>query len=42
MDKGYILQEIRRTAKENNGVPLGWRKFLSATGIKKYDWLGKY
>jgi hypothetical protein len=42
MDKAYILREIRRTAEENNGVPLGWRKFLSATGIKKYDWLGKY
>jgi hypothetical protein len=42
MDKAYILQEIRRTADKNNGVPLGWRKFFSETGIKESDWLGKY
>jgi len=42
MDKAYILQEMKRTAEENNGVPLGWRKFLSATGVKKYEWLGRF
>lgn len=42
MDKEYIVNEIKRTAKENNGVPLGVRKFASETGIKLYDWLGIY
>jgi hypothetical protein len=42
MDKAYILKEIDRTAKENNGVPLGWRKFLQVTGIRYSDWWGKY
>jgi hypothetical protein len=42
MDKAYILSEIKRSAQENNGVPLGWRKFFSETGINESDWLGKY
>lgn len=42
MKKEYILQEIKRTAKANNGVPLGHRKFESETGIKYYDWFGKH
>ena len=42
MNRKYILQEIKRTAEANDGVPLGWRKFLSETGIKESDWLGKY
>jgi hypothetical protein len=40
MDKEYIINEIKRTAKENGGVPLGVRKFASETGIKLYDWCG--
>lgn len=39
--KQDILAEIHRTAKENNGVPLGQRRFEKETGIKPYDW-GKY
>jgi hypothetical protein len=42
MTKQHILDEIKRTAKANNGLPLGLRKFRSETGIKDNDWLGKY
>jgi hypothetical protein len=39
--KRFILSEIRRTAKENGGVPLGMIRFSKATGIKIADWRGK-
>jgi hypothetical protein len=42
MDKAHILHEIKRTAAANNGAPLGWRRFLSETGIKQSDWFGIY
>ena len=42
MTKEDILSEIRRTATANGGVPLGRDRFFDATGIKDYDWLGKY
>ena len=42
MDKQYILEEIRRTAIENGGKPLGRRSFGKQTGIKFHDWFGKY
>lgn len=42
MTKQHILEEIKRTAKANGGMPLGWRKFRSHTGIKENDWCGKY
>lgn len=42
MNKDYILKEIDRTAKENNGVPLGRDVFSKVTGIKQSDWWGKY
>jgi hypothetical protein len=42
MNKQHILDEIRRTAKENGGVPLGKGRFESQTGIKESDWSGKY
>lgn len=38
MDKAHILREIKRTADANEGVPLGWRRFLNETGIKQSDW----
>ncbi len=41
LTKENILDEIRRTAKENDGVPLGRGRFEKETGIKPYDW-GKY
>ncbi len=42
MDKDSILDEIKRTAASNGGVPLGTARFEKETGIRKYDWLGKY
>jgi len=38
MNKQDILDAIRRTAKENNGVPLGRQRFERETGIKPYEW----
>lgn len=42
MSKQHILDEIRRTAEENGGVPLGLDRFVVATGIKEFDWRGRY
>jgi hypothetical protein len=42
MNKQHIVDEIIRTAKENNGTPLGRQKFEKETGIKYSDWYGKY
>lgn len=36
-----IVEEIRRTAKENGGTPLGTARFQKETGISSYEW-GKY
>ncbi|MBM4147342.1 MAG: GIY-YIG nuclease family protein [Nitrospira sp.] len=41
MNKEDILKEIKRTAQENGGMPLGQQRFLRETGIKKSDWYGK-
>jgi len=42
MTKEHILSEIRRTASANGGAPLGLDRFFAETGIKKWDWHGKY
>ena len=42
MTKEHIVDEIRRTAKENGGVPLGHRLFEQQTGIRYCDWFGKH
>lgn len=42
MTKQRILDEIRRTAQENGGKPLGRSRFVAATGITEGEWLGKY
>src|SRR6266571_443237 len=42
MNKQHILDEIRRTASENGGVPLGARTFEQQTGIRHGDWFGKH
>jgi hypothetical protein len=41
MDKQHILNEMRRTAEENGGKPLGEARFKNETGIGYYDW-GQY
>ena len=38
----YILDEIKRTAEENHGKPLGVIRFAKETGIREIDWKGKY
>jgi len=40
--KETILKEIRRTAEQNRGRPLGLKRFEQATGIRYHDWFGKY
>src|SRR5438128_490235 len=42
MTKEEILSEIRRTAAENGGVPLGIKSFERQSGVRQEDWLGKY
>jgi hypothetical protein len=37
MTKDQILEEIRRTAGLNGGIPLGWRRFIKETAILPYD-----
>lgn len=40
--KDVILDEIRRCAALNDGVPLGRERFAVETGIKETDWRGRY
>ncbi len=42
MNKQHILDEIKRTAKENGGRPLGKQRFESATGIREHEWRGVF
>ncbi|TAK04769.1 GIY-YIG nuclease family protein [Patescibacteria group bacterium] len=41
MNKQEILEEIKRTATQNGGNPLGMNRFEKETGIKPHEW-GKY
>lgn len=40
--KQDILDEIRRTAAANNGVPLGQERFSKETGVRQTEWYGKH
>jgi hypothetical protein len=40
--KSHIIAEIKRTAEENGGTPLGVRRFQTETGIKPSDWEGRF
>jgi hypothetical protein len=42
MTKQQILDEIRRTAKQNGVVALGHKRFEQETGIRHADWWGKH
>jgi hypothetical protein len=42
MNKEHVIGEIQRTAKANDGAALGWRRFEEETGIRYYDWYGKF
>jgi hypothetical protein len=42
MNKQYIIDEIKRTATANGGIPLGHARFFKETGIKVSDWSGRY
>jgi len=42
VSKDEILDEIRRCAAENGGVPLGRERFKAETGIREHEWRGKY
>lgn len=40
--KEQIISEIIRTTQVNSDKSLGMHRFEQETGIKKYDWFGKY
>ncbi len=40
--KEHVLAEVRRTAVDNAGEPLGRGAFFTATGIRESDWIGKW
>lgn len=39
MDRETIIAEIKRTAAENGGKPLGRARFQAETGIRPIDWM---
>ena len=42
VNKQHILEEIKRTAEGNGSVPLGRQRFLTETGIRESDWIGRF
>jgi Meiotically up-regulated gene 113 len=42
VQRGHILDEIRRCAADNGGVPLGIERVAAETGIVQTAWAGKY
>ena len=41
VEKQHIVNEIKRTAAQNDGKALGERAFSQATGIMKHEWIPK-
>jgi Meiotically up-regulated gene 113 len=39
VSRAHIVAEIRRTAEENGGKPLGRQRFRAETGLRDADWL---
>jgi hypothetical protein len=42
MDRQFLIDEIKRLAKENDGRPPGKEKFQRETGVPPAQWLGIY
>jgi hypothetical protein len=42
VDKQHIIDEIKRLARNNKGVPLGRKIFEREIGIRTTDWYGKH
>jgi hypothetical protein len=42
LKKDTILEEIRRIARESDGIAPGMKTFANESGIKKSAWLGRY
>jgi hypothetical protein len=42
VDKKEILRQIKGTAVQNGGIPLGQRRFEAETGIKEHVWRGRH
>lgn len=42
MNKQHITDEIKRTAAENGGVPLGTDRFADVTRIAEAAWRGRF
>ena len=38
VSKEKIIEEIKRTAQDNGGMPLGAARFQQETGISSYEW----
>jgi hypothetical protein len=42
VDKQEVIAAIRRLTDENGGVPVGLRRFVSETGTRQHEVIGKY
>jgi len=40
--KDEMLNAMKKTAKENNGKPLGYKTFEKVTGIREWDWIQEW